>query len=290
MVQDKIEFIKKQILKSGFPLQMEMSAILRKRDYEVFNGVYFFDNDEKKLREFDIEATLPFDKIAPSKFETKEPWFFNPFVSIECKKSTIYSWVFFRSEPIAGWYDIGHSIDVLTERYGYLKSACGRILTNISPLHYTQNDAITVGAYQQVKFDKKAKNVGDGKDAILDSISKSIKFLNYRFQSLKKFFTTDSSRRDIVFYFPLIVFEGELYEASFGKTLELKESTHLVYEARYLSSLAKSMVPIYIDIVRKDAINDILSVIENEAYYINEYLEKPESQKLLSAILDESRG
>ena len=37
---------------------MEISGVLRKRDYEVYNGVYFFDPDEKKAREFDIEAFM----------------------------------------------------------------------------------------------------------------------------------------------------------------------------------------------------------------------------------------
>lgn len=267
---------------------METSSILRKRDYEVYNGVYFFDNDEKKPREFDIEAALPHDAICPSEFETDDSWFFSPFVSIECKKSAVYSWVFFRSRPIAAWYDIGHSIDVLTEKLGYLKSACGEVLTKGFLPHYRRKDTIIVSAYQQVKLKKRAKNEGDGKDAILDAISKIIKFMNYQFQNLKRFFTIDSPRRDMLFYFPLIVFDGELYEASFGKTLELKESRHLVYETRYLSSLTKSMVPLYIDIVRKDSIKEILSIIEAEAYDINVYLKKPESQKQLSMILDKT--
>lgn len=290
MVQDKIEFIKKQILKSGFPLQMEISAILRKRNYEVYNGVYFFDYDEKKAREFDIEAMVPFDFGSIFKLHKDNPWYFSPCVSIECKKSAVYSWVFFRSEPIAGWLDIGHSIDVLTEKLGYLNSACGQLFKTGPLPHYSNKNMVIVGAYQQVKLKKKAKNHNDGKDAILDSISKVIKFLNYQFRSLKASFSLDSTRRDIIFYFPLVVFDGELYEASFGETLELKESRHLVYEMRYLSSLTKSMVPLYIDIVRKDAVEEMLSIIEKEAYDINEYLKKPESQKLLSAILEESRG
>ena len=54
----KREAIRQAVLRSGFPLQMEISGVLRKRDYEVYNGVYFFDPDEKKAREFDIEAFM----------------------------------------------------------------------------------------------------------------------------------------------------------------------------------------------------------------------------------------
>lgn len=288
MGQDKIEFIKGQILKSGFPLQMEISSILRKRNYDVTNGVYFFDNDGKKARELDIEAIPSLDAILDSQLDN-EKWFFSPFVLIECKKSDAYSWVFFRSEPVNLFYDIGHSIDILTEKLGYSKSICFEVLSHLG-LHYYRERAIFTSAYQQISLGKKAKDYKKGKDAILDAFSKIIKFMNYRFQHLAGFFVTDSSRRDIVFHFPLIVFEGELYEASFGKTLELKESRHLVYETRYLSSLTKSLVPLYIDIVRKDAIEEVSSIIEKEVYDINEYLKKPESQKQLSAILEKGIG
>jgi len=85
MNQDTIEPIKKQLLRSGFPLELEVSLILRKRGYEVSNSVYFFDDDEKKAREFDIEAVLPHDVTPPLGFH-QEFWIFNPQVSIECKK------------------------------------------------------------------------------------------------------------------------------------------------------------------------------------------------------------
>lgn len=283
MSQDsKIEAIKKQILKSGFPLQMEISSILRKRGYETSNGVYFFDQDEKKAREFDIEAVLPDDAIFPPEFDIENSWFFHPLVLIECKKSNVYSWIFFRSEPIGSWFDIGHSIDVLTEELGYLKSACGRVLSNTGFLHYYKDSMIVVSAYQQVKLGKRDRNERNGKDAILDATSKVTKFMNYRFQNLKTFFKTDSTRRDILFYFPLIVFDGELYETSFGKTLKVKETQHVVYETRYLSSLTKSLVPLYIDIVRKDALEEILHIIEKEVYHVNEFLRKSTIQKQLS--------
>ena len=88
----------------------------------------------------------------------------------------------------------------------------------------------------------------------------------------------------------MIVFDGELYEASFGKTMELKESKHLVYETRYISSLTKSLVPLYIDIVKKDAFEEILSVIEKDVHFVDEYLKKPGTQEKLSQVLERARN
>lgn len=284
MGKDKIEFIKSQIFKSGFPLELEISSILRKRGYQVTNSQYFFDNDENKPREFDIDAYIINDEILPPKLYENNYWYLNPSILIECKKSSVYSWVFFKKEKGAYFFDFGHSIDVLTEKHGYVDSACIKFLRNYareynSFLHYFKGDTIFVSVYQQIKLRKKNKNGYNGKDAILDALSKIIKFMNYRFKHLKPFFKPDSIRKDMIFYFPVIVFDGELYVASFKETLELEESKHLVFETRYLSTLTQSMVPLYIDIVRKDAFDELISVIENDIINFNKYLLMDMSQK-----------
>jgi hypothetical protein len=272
-------------MKSGFPLQLEISSILRRRSYEVTNGVYFFDEDEKKARELDVEAGVPIDL---TQFEDTM-WQFNPWAIIECKKSRVYDWVFFNSEPPALHFDIGHSIDILTEKSGYDKSICYEILRNTG-VHYHAEDQKYASAYEQVRVRDGVKKEKEGKDAILDATSKIVKFTNYRFQHLKRFFTEDSARRDIIFNFPIVVFEGDLYEASFDKTLDLKECQHIVYETRYLSALSGSLEPLYIDIVRKDALEDVLSVIEKEVASINKDLIKPRIQKQLSEIFEKRMG
>ena len=263
---------------------MEISSILRNRCYDVTNGIYFFDEDEKKAREFDIEAIPSLDAIL-SRFES-DMWFFSPFVLIECKKSRAYSWVFFNSEPVNLFFDIGHSIDILTEKFGYDKSICYEILCN-KGLHYHRDDANFASAYQQIKVGDGARNEQDGKDSILDAVSKVTKFTNHRFRHLKRFFAEDPIRRDVIFHFPIVVFDGDLYEASFDKTLELKECRHIIYETRYVSDLSGSLEIMYIDVIRKDALEGILSVIEREIISINEDLSKPEIQKQLSEIFKE---
>jgi hypothetical protein len=289
LADDKLDFIKKELLKSGFPLEMEVSSILRKRNYEVFKSVYFFDDDEQKAREFDIFASLPLYEDSSIEYDLDTDWYFNPFVAIECKKSAVYSWVFFRSEPIVGHLDIGHSIDVLTEKVGYLKSVCGQLLTKSFLSHYTNEEANIVSEHQQVKYAKLPKNgrvERPVKDSIFDAISKIIKFMNYNFQTLNKFYRADPTRNDVIFYFPIIVFDGPLYEVSYEKSLEVKASKHVIYETSYFSNLTKSLVPAYIDIVRKDAFEEVLSIIEKEAINCRNYLRTPEAQERLSKILN----
>lgn len=276
---NKKEIIKRAILRSGFPLQMEISVILTERNYEVYNSVYFFDPDEKKLREFDIEAFMSTKQGKFGKLLDKGEWYFNPSILIECKKSQEFSWIFFDSKPIGRWLQIGHSVDRFTVSKGYNRSAYGQVASESFLKHYLYSKYIT-GSYQQVRKDGSI----EGKNEILDALSKTIKYMNYEFEKLRRHFGEDSGRKDIIFFFPIVVFAGDLYFASFGKTLEIEEVSHLIYEKRYLSTLTGELVPLYIDVVRKDALTELLSTIEKEVRAINRYLCKPEAQKTLNAI------
>lgn len=283
-LEEKIKLIKEALLRSGYPLEIEISSILRKREYEVTPKSPFFDKDEQKTRELDIMAHVGKRSLFDRKTMEQSGWYLNPFLTIECKKSMVYSWVFFRSDPPAMTFDIGHSIDILTEKRGHYDSMCGEMLKNCASelLHYYSKHI--VGSYEQVKLGGRDK----GKDMILDAISKTTKFIDYTMNRLKRFFTFESIRKDIIFFFPLIVFDGELYEASFGKTLELKEAKHLIYETRYFPTLTRSLSPMYIDIVRKDYLDKALSLIENDISRINNYLADPKSQNELSKILEKN--
>lgn len=294
LVQNKIDFIKSEILRSGFPLEMEISSILRRQTHEAYAGMYFFDFDEKKSREFDVVAHLSCDKLE-SAMINKDLWYFSPSLLIECKKSAVYNWVFFRSEPISGWYDIGQSIDVSTEQCGYENSICTEILKDGFLVHYLNGKTPIVTAYKTVKVGKKEKSRGnnqresEGKDAILDAVSKIIKYMNYQFIHLREFFSEAYPlRKDILFFFPMIVFDGDLYEASFENKLEIKESAHLIFETRYFSNLTKDLVPLYIDVIKKEKFREVLALIEKESKNTNRYLKKTAVQKRISKVFEKT--
>jgi hypothetical protein len=275
------EIIRQAILRSGFPLQMEISAILSKRDYEVFNSAYFFDPDEKKTREFDIEAFLSPTKYGADELIEKGEWYLNPSVLIECKKSDECDWVFFDSKPIEGHLDIGHSLDVLTKEKGYMNSVCGHLMTEGFSTHFTSSDYVT-GAYQQVRANG---SIERKKNEILDALSKITKFINYEFEKLSKFFAKDSGRNDVIFFYPIVVFAGDLYFASFKNTLEIEKVPYLIYETKYLSTLTGDLVPLYVDIVEKDALPELLSIIEKEINDLHRYLSKSEIQEKLNSLI-----
>lgn len=91
--KNKIEFIKEEIEKSGFPLEIEMASILEKDGWEVLPSSYYLDKDEKKWREIDIKAYKSIDQSSDSK--SIEPYHLSLALIIECKMSKKYAWVFF---------------------------------------------------------------------------------------------------------------------------------------------------------------------------------------------------
>ena len=279
MKMSKEAAVKEAIKKSGFPLQLEIAHLLEERGYDVSNSVYFFDKDEKKAREIDIETFMNADRIAASLDTEDDKWYFNPALIIECKKSDDLSWVFYDSKPMNFSNDIGHFIDVLT----VIEGIRGSIGTKMLSLEHYSTFQHIAGCKQQVR--KKDGQIIDfsgkdkGKDEILDALSKVIKYMDYKFDRLSGFFKERPIRKDILFFYPIIVFSGDLYFASFGKELEVKESKHILYETSYLSSLNGSLAHLYVDIIRKDAFVDLIKLIEEEVISINMHLSKNNVQK-----------
>lgn len=55
------------ILKTGYPFEMEVTSRMQKEDWKVINGAYYIDKDEQKGQEIDVIAQLhnseTFDRI-----------------------------------------------------------------------------------------------------------------------------------------------------------------------------------------------------------------------------------
>lgn len=88
-----INFIKREIERSGFPLEIEISTILEKNGWNVHPSSPFLDEDENKWREIDLKSY----KSSESTLENKslKPYRLNLTLIIECKKSEEFAWVFF---------------------------------------------------------------------------------------------------------------------------------------------------------------------------------------------------
>jgi hypothetical protein len=93
MAKDEIEFIKKEIIKTGFPLEIEISSILKEDRWEVMSSAPYFDMDESRWREINIKAYK--SAYEGSQGKLIKPYRLTLALIIECKKSEEFAWVFF---------------------------------------------------------------------------------------------------------------------------------------------------------------------------------------------------
>ena len=93
MAKGEINFIKKEIERSGFPLEMEISSILKEDGWEVLPSSPYLDKDEGKWREIDVKA---YKSASEASQDTSiKPYRLTLALIIECKKSDEFAWVFF---------------------------------------------------------------------------------------------------------------------------------------------------------------------------------------------------
>jgi len=279
-----IDEIKNVILKTGFPLELEISNLLRNKNFEVICNQMYFDEDFSKIREIDIEAVFNVDEKYYNSILSDHIWTFNPRLLIECKKS-IDKWIFFESNPVAGWFNIGNSIDLFTQKYGYENSASEELLKNINSHYYDTNLKISSTFYSMFFKNKKEQDDNQaerGKDLILDSISKIIKYMNYSIVNLSQYFQPINNRRDILMYYPIILFDGEMYSVNYEKNLTIEKTNHILYETKIFSKLTKNTEPLYIDIITKEFFTEFIENINKEVQIAHEMIASDKIQKLLN--------
>ena len=162
-----------------------------------------------------------------------------------------------RCNYIEAWLSNGHLTDILGFHYG---------------------DGHIAGTFAVLDIEKGCLSE---RDAIFDSVSKLSKFVNYRVEGLKANF--DDDRRDILFYFPVIVFDGMLYEADYdsGK-LSILPIDSIVLETRTISPITGQLMPMYVDVVTRDHFENYLKTIENEIKLASDNLDDRNVQRNLN--------
>lgn len=93
MLTEENRYVAEQILRSGFPLEIELSELLEARHWEVMPSVSYYDFDLDEFREIDL---LAYKTIARSvKDAPNYPYEIVIALVIECKKREGVAWVFF---------------------------------------------------------------------------------------------------------------------------------------------------------------------------------------------------
>lgn len=280
--RDLKAFLIEQLEKTGYPLEMYVTGILREKGWETHSSVSFYDRDSRKDRELDIRAEK---KIFPENLDL------TVYIRllIQCKKIPGNAWVFFEHTPFSGLPKI---ITVL-DAFGDVDKDClDHLVTPLFPISNQEGTHYHLG-FQSERggefiFDKKLSNKRNSN--LFEAVVSLIKAVSWETQTclqdeclveiideLQKGkilrWAQAGAPQCIYFVFPLIVFEGKMYSAKFPlaeKNFNEKNYVHVWKEyksANYNEKLS-------IDVVEKQFLPTYLTMIENDLNLIKNVLEE----------------
>jgi hypothetical protein len=272
-----VDYLKKEIKKTGYPLEIEISSLLDQKWQYVMNTDTYFDRDEQKLRDIDIYAfdNLTSGKIAPLELRTG--------IAIECKKDEDFAWVFFSRpfvlefEDITGQYvDEAQVVTKNTENFQIMEIFLGKVLPQ---LHYSSFTRKAV-SYNEFYLQGKKESFKERKKEIFEAQNQVKKYIDCSIDQLMKV-SKELTIYPIEIDFPCIVFDGLMFEAILERGgLQLHKTNHVILSTSYRSQYSIFERSFLIDVVHKDSFGDYLKLIRKDVSSIQKSLRKNSSRIL----------
>jgi len=288
------DYLIEKVKKSGYPLEIEISNILENERFVVFNTQYYYDEEAHQGRDIDIYA-LPLepdpydDELLPFRLRTD--------VAIECKKSETHAWVFYTRPriPMSSIYmrgQLGTTIpnpkEFSTESFSwFLEQKC-------LILHYDNFERIAI-AYEEIK--KKKMTAETGKDSsrreIFEAINQLVKFTcyeNHHTSNRTTALSELSSRELITIFFPIVVFDGDMFEVSFehGQP-KLEKRNHILLTTHYRCPHCREVENFTIDIVHRSYFPEFLRSLKAHFYKTTQTIGKNRDELLKKAKEDKAK-
>lgn len=216
MSENLIQNILKEINKTGFPLEFKVADLLSQHSYYIAQSTYFIDREEDKSREIDIRAFS--NRIVKYK---GSDFCISNVLTIECKKTDNKPWVFLSSKFNEN--DPGIS-DLLfnTKKHVHFNDYIELELEKFHPFYQNPNRARS--------YFEAFKN--ESSEQIFKAVTSCVKATLYQQDIL------ESMENRVSFYYPCIVFEGDLFEG-----VMLDGEIHLEpVEVVYLSFIYDSLI------------------------------------------------
>ncbi len=219
MKKEDIEKLKIQILKTGFPTELEVGRIFLQQNWSVDFNSFYIDKDEEKGREIDLICSY-FVQEFNEKIESAYEISFYFITEVKTEKTK--PWVIFMSES--------SSIEqIFNLPNKWVNNRFNHSLLNTTFKKYNEKLHSKIGRSAIEGF-------SSGKDKIFGSFCNTTKALEHSIES--SFINNDKSPDSLFAYYePLIVLDGELISATLNEknNLELKEENYIQVKFNYLS-------------------------------------------------------
>lgn len=238
-----------EISKTGFPLELRVSELLNNLDYHVANNLYYVDLDEGKGREIDLRTLKNHD----FKIQSKQ-YFVRHCLLIECKKSQKKPWVIFTSPETP--YDSEYfEVDCSGANFDRDIKGMQKDLDQLESIHpFCRYKRRGRSFFEPFKNNLTGETIFK---ALMSTVKASIAMRDNKFAS---------GGNSICFFYPIVVFEGKLFEAYLNKgKIEILETDRLMVSFFYESPKYKNerfTIPIITENSFGNFLNDLDVVLE----------------------------
>lgn len=295
MTHDNIspEEMKEAIWKSDYLLEQRVANVLNSRDYKkpVTNPVYF-DPDDGKYHEYDVRAYRDI-----SVYETGLHGIF-PTLICECKNNH-QPYVFFVQEkemfePLIDEVRVSGMPSKIWQHDKYI--SIQEFIDVESFHHYCRPEVPVASQYCTFKEAGKsswiAQHIEEQRGtpeerSTFPSLIKALEFeINEDFKNMNQWFVgeeTESAFIDLSFYYPVLVFQGDIYAAYIEKNdLTLRKSEHIQMNTELFSRYDKDVISYHIDVICAEYLPRYLKIIELEMEKVKKILQQHKQQVQLS--------
>lgn len=279
--------LKELILRSGFPLQIEISSSLTKHFtatdslVQILTSAYYLDNDEEKGRELDIKVKIP---IFPQKIRVSPTVFLT--LLVQCKNIPGNAWVFFKSPQKI--YSTCESTSILDALEWTLP--LHRSFTRLNGLHL--RDLLITNVYDEFVLDKNASNKRD--DNLFEAIISLAKATSYEYEtsvSDHKKMLENISKEDAAYlnyaeiFYSAVVFSGKMYlveEVEKGPKMRLTPVDHVGLRVDYISGSYD--IKLVVDILHKKAFKKYEQMIIRDMEILRSALDNDVGKKFKTEV------
>lgn len=282
-----------RVRKSGYPLEIEVSNALENEKFVVFNTQYYLDEETHKGRDIDVYA-LP---LEPDPYDDKLlPFTLRTDLAIECKKSETHAWVFYTRPriPMSSIYITGQLSTTIpnpnefsTESFNwFLEQKC-------LVLHYDNFERIAI-SYEEIKKKKMPKEDGEkSRKEIFEAINQLVKFTcyeNHQTSSRIAELPKPSSREFITIFFPILVFDGDMFEVSFehGEP-KLERKNHILLTTHHRCPYCQEVESFVIDIIHHSYFCEFLRSLKTSFYRTRQNMVQGHDELVKKAKEDRAR-
>lgn len=225
-MDELITKVKRDLLKSGFPLQLQAGHLLPSSGFTPLYSQYYLDVDEDKGREIDVVGQKRWLVINSRTFFSIN---LSARLAIECKTSN-RPWVFYTvpSSPAVGVLRYAQLICAKPDIFRTM----GRYL-GLVPMHkfFPENHHHSKVAEVAVAFQEPFASNQD-RDPIFQALIQAAKAAEF-YHSLAN---DKMGNQSVALIYPIVVFSGQLVSATFeDNDLTLNPTDHLVCQFAYRS-------------------------------------------------------